>query len=132
MNYLYLIALTILIAGSGCGSQQTAAEDGGLGERLTEKNRMNISLLDQIRQLPGVSLRKGVPVFTKVTSDIYGGASFEPLYVLDGYTVGNSFRDVDQLVSNIHVEKIETLTGHEASFYGARGSNGVIVITTKK
>lgn len=56
--------------------------------------------------------------------------SSEPLYVLNGYAVGNSFRGIDQLVDNVNVKKVEALTGSDASVYGARGANGVIVITT--
>jgi TonB-dependent SusC/RagA subfamily outer membrane receptor len=88
--------------------------------------------LNRIRRLPGITLRSGVPVFTKSSAEINAGGSFEPLYVLNGYPVGNSFRDVDQLVDNVNVEKIEVMSAAESSFYGSRGSNGVILITTQQ
>ena len=91
---------------------------------------MSISLLNQINRLPGVTIQNGVPVFTKKASSIYQGASSEPLYVLDGYVVGNSFRSLNQLVKNVNVESIEVLSDSDASIYGSRGGKGVIVLTT--
>jgi len=112
-------------------TKDTNVKNDSLEETLREKNRNNLSLLTQIRQLPGIILRRGVPVFTKNQSSITSnGTAYEPLYVLNDYIVGNSFASVNQLVTNVNVKKIETLTGHEASFYGTRGANGVIKITT--
>ena len=118
---------------AACGSAvSTAGNEGSVRESLESKNRMNVSLLNQIRQMPGITLRNGVPVFTKSTSDVSFGVPIEPLYVLNGYPVGNSFADVDQLVENVNVEKIEALTDSDASFYGSRGAKGVIKITTRQ
>ena len=75
-------------------------------------------------------MRAGVPVFTKMQTDLSGSRPIEPLYILDGYIVGNSFRAVNGLVSSVDVEKIEIFTGPEISFYGSRGGGGVIKITT--
>lgn len=70
------------------------------------------------------------------------GASNEPLYVIDGVpinnvnTTGSTARtSLSQLASlnNNDVESITVLKDASAtSAYGARGSNGVIVITTRK
>lgn len=57
--------------------------------------------------------------------------SQEPLYVLNGYIVGTSFKSIDQIVDNVNVAEIEALYGADASEYGSRGANGVIRITTK-
>lgn len=70
------------------------------------------------------------------------GQSNQPLYVIDGvpldnsrptqnnyYDFGNNANDVD----NNNIESISILKGSEAAaLYGTRGSNGVILITTKK
>ena len=124
-------ALGLLFLLAACGTpKSTATDDPSLKETLDKQNRVGISLLNQIRRLPGVTIRNGVPVFVKSTTDISSGVPIEPLYVLDGYVIGNSFRDVDQLVDNVNVEKIEALTDTDASFYGSRAANGVIKITT--
>ncbi|WP_461444493.1 hypothetical protein [Maribacter sp.] len=51
--------------------------------------------------------------------------------MVDGNLIGNSFASVDQVVNAVDVKKIKPIKGPDASFYGSRGSNGVIVITTK-
>jgi TonB-linked SusC/RagA family outer membrane protein len=57
------------------------------------------------------------------------GAGSEPLFVVDGFPIGNS------LGQNLNPSDIETITvlkdAASTSIYGARGSNGVVLITTK-
>lgn len=57
------------------------------------------------------------------------GASSSPLYVVDGFPVGTS------LGVNLNPNDIETLTvlkdAASTAIYGARGANGVVLITTK-
>jgi TonB-dependent SusC/RagA subfamily outer membrane receptor len=52
--------------------------------------------------------------------------STEPLFVVDGVIV----REIDDIAPET-VKSIEVLKGPDASVYGVRGSNGVIVITRK-
>jgi TonB-linked SusC/RagA family outer membrane protein len=57
------------------------------------------------------------------------GAGSQPLFVVDGFPIGNS------LGQNLNPSDIETITilkdAASTSIYGARGSNGVVLITTK-
>ena len=56
-------------------------------------------------------------------------ASSDPLYVVDGIPVENSLSSIN----TADIETITTLKDAAAnSLYGARGSNGVVLITTKK
>ncbi len=129
---LLFITLSVLVFVS-CGSSKdatTTSKEEPLAQTLTKKNRQNISLRDQIRQLPGIVIRNGVPVFNKNTGGFQQNNIYEPLYVLDNYVVGNSFREVTQLVRNLDVDKIEVLKGTDAAYYGSRASAGVIKITT--
>ncbi len=133
MKFNLLSFLIFFLALVGCGASKPSPErQGTLRESLRDKNRVSFSLLDQIRQIPGITLRHGVPVFVKSTNRIQDDSGFEPLYVLDGYIVGNSFRDADQLVIAASVAEIKTINGPEASFYGSRGANSIIMITTAK
>lgn len=97
-------------------------------ETLEEKNRSSISLLNRIRKLPGITLRGGVPMFLKNNNSVQ--SNNEPLYILDDYTVGTSFKSVNGLVKNANVKKVEALSASDASFYGSRAASGVIKITT--
>lgn len=125
--FVFLFLLT------GCGSSQSVATNDvppTETETLEQKNRVALSLLTRIRQLPGVIVRGGVPVFTRTQTDIAGGFPIEPLYVLNGYIVGNSFRDINILVQSYDVKNIEAITGPSTAEYGSRGGGGVIKITT--
>ena len=74
-----------------------------------------------------------IPNGGNFTIQIRGTGSFgsgnEPLVVIDGAT--RTVRDL----SSVHpreVMRIEVMKDAAASFYGARGANGVIVITTRR
>jgi TonB-linked SusC/RagA family outer membrane protein len=56
-------------------------------------------------------------------------ASSNPLYVVDGIPVESSLSSINQ----VDIESVTTLKDAAAnSLYGARGANGVVLITTKK
>jgi len=123
-----------------CGpAKNTSSADGAsLDQSLQTKNRVTTTLLNRIRQMPGVIVRNGVPIINKASNSIYNeptqigasGGSSEPLYVLNDYIIGNSFRDINQLIDNNNVKEIIVLTGSDASLYGSRGAKGVIKIIT--
>jgi TonB-dependent starch-binding outer membrane protein SusC len=58
------------------------------------------------------------------------GAGSDPLYVIDGFTVGTS---VGQNLNPNDIESVSVLKdAASTAIYGARGSNGVVLITTKQ
>jgi TonB-dependent starch-binding outer membrane protein SusC len=87
----------------------------------------------------------GVSVQVRGNNSISAGS--EPLYVIDGYPISNDYYLVDagvtdrtgvQLnplssISPSDIESIDVLKDASATaIYGARGSNGVVIITTKR
>lgn len=119
-----------LILAFSCGSNKNTSEGpSNLQADLDKKNRAAIPLLVQIRQKPGIVIKNGVPALQKA-DNTFSSAAQEPLYVLNDQILGNSFASVDNLVENFMVKKIEVISGSDASFYGSRGANGVIKITT--
>ena len=134
MNYriplLLSCCLLVLVA---CGGAK-APNDGTAttAEQVEARNQAVLPLLNQIRRLPGMALENGVPVFIKGNNSIQSGVRSEPLYVVDGIAVGNSFRQIQDIVQPVDVASIKALSGADASFYGSRGASGVILITTKK
>ena len=97
-----------------------------------EKTTNYLSLADLLRRQAGVSVQ-GQGGSTRV--QIRGGAGAtgtDPLYVLDRVPVGNSYSQVAGMVDVNDIARINVLKGAEASEYGTRGMNGVIVITTKR
>lgn len=122
----FLIALMVCSCNS---SKSTTVQKSELNKELNEKNKGNVSLLDRIRRKPGIVIRNGVPAINKA-SNSFSASNTEPLYVLNSYVVGSSFRSVNQLVDSFNVKDIKIVAGAEASEYGSRGANGVIIITT--
>lgn len=127
---LLILSFLFIVVSCGTSKSTTSSDKVPANESVQEKNSVTISLINRIRQLRGVIVSNGVPVFNKTSNSVNPGISEEPLYILNGYPVGNSFWDINQLVDNVNVKKIETLTGSDASIYGSRGANGVILITT--
>ncbi|MBQ8520784.1 MAG: TonB-dependent receptor [Bacteroides sp.] len=83
-------------------------------------------------KLPGVNVisQDGRPGAT-ISVRVRGGGSItqsnEPLYVVDGFPVGN----IDNIPAS-EIESIDVLKdASSTAIYGARGANGVILITTK-
>jgi hypothetical protein len=131
MKRLLMLVLAVLFFTS-CGSSKQADSgvEPNLETTLDDKNAAVLPLVNRIQKLPGVTLRGGVPVFIKNSSSTSGRPPY-PLYVVDGLIVGNSFREIENIVQAVDVAELRALTGSDASIYGARGANGVIEIKTK-
>lgn len=85
------------------------------------------SVIDYIQgRFPGVQVSNGQILIRGVNSI---NAGIDPLVVVDGLpTDVSTLNDI-----NIHdVDKIDVLKGNDATIYGSRGANGVIVIHTKQ
>ncbi|WP_445383377.1 hypothetical protein [Robiginitalea sp. IMCC43444] len=129
----YLLCLALVFSVS-CGSSTKSASAGdgeNIQKRLDRENSAVIPLITRIRRIPGIAVENGVPVFVKNNNSFQAGVTQEPLYVVDGLIIGNSYSRVRDVVQPVDVDKIVALSGADASFYGSRGSNGVIVITTR-
>lgn len=63
------------------------------------------------------------------------GAITSPLYVVDGYALSSSSSQISNPMNDIAPQDIQSLTilkdASATAIYGSRGSNGVIIITTK-
>ena len=121
----------LLLAACG-GSKNSGTGDPITAQEIEARNKAVIPLITQIRKLPGITVQGGVPVFIKGNNSIQARRREEPLYVVDGIPIGNSFRQVEDIVQPVDVASIRALSGAEASFYGSRGASGVILITTRR
>lgn len=91
--------------------------------------------IDAVRFLTIYDLIRDRLAGVRVSSDnkitVRGVNSFissqDPLFVVDGNVVSN----IDYILP-VDVDKISLLKGSEASIYGSRAANGVILIKTKK
>jgi TonB-linked SusC/RagA family outer membrane protein len=102
-------------------------------EDIGEVPRSNVTRMLQ-GQAPGVIIKQksgtpGQQFDVKVRGISSLGAGSDPLYVIDGFPVGIS------VGQNLNPNDIETISilkdAASTAIYGARGSNGVVLITTK-
>lgn len=94
----------------------------------------NLQLSEYLKRIPGIQVSGAVsdPQISIRGINTFGAGN-EPLYVLDGVVIGSSYNQVTSLVEVTDIEKVRVLkSGGETASYGARGTNGVILIKTKK
>ncbi|MEN3323236.1 TonB-dependent receptor [Mariniflexile soesokkakense] len=123
----------------GYGSQKKTSITGAVASfSASGVDERPLVRLDQalVGQLSGVRVKQtsGVPgagfqIQIRGTGSI--NASNEPLYVVDGFPL-----DTDGQPSNLNPNDIETIQvlkdASSTAIYGSRGSNGVVLITTKQ
>ncbi len=118
------------------------------GDELSKSNAPNI-LAGLSGKMAGVNIIQGngveggtTRIVIRGNSQIFGNN--QPLIIVDGVPLDNapgmtnveSGRDWGSAINNINsadIERVDVLKGaNAAALYGARGGNGVILITTKK
>jgi len=141
----------------GYGTQRRRDVTGAVSSVNTETLRSTpVSSLDQVLQgaAAGVQVSAasntpggGISIRVRGTSSITGNS--EPLYVVDGFPIendpeaaspGNGGRSTASVPSNplaalnpSDIESVEVLKDASATaIYGARGANGVVIITTRR
>lgn len=123
----------------GYGTQQKKFVTGAIsvmkGEELAQSPAINISntLMGRVTGLVS-SMTSGAPDRDRATLRIRGMG--DPLVVIDGVArdvSANSIvgMELDKLDPNA-IESISVLKDASAAIYGARGANGVILVTTKR
>lgn len=136
----------------GYGTQKRKDLTGSIGSVSSEDlKKVFITTPDQAMQgrVAGVQVRTtshepggGISVQIRGTSSL--SASSQPLYVIDGFPISNDYESVaaekgattpNQLnsIDPSNIESIEILKDASATaIYGSRGTNGVVLITTKR
>lgn len=118
------------------------------GEDLTQARSVNIanSLVGKVAGLNITQTANGLGGSTRITirGDGSIGQNNQPLIVVDGTPLNNdnlgsagmwAGMDKGDGISSLNADEIETITvlkgGTAGALYGSRGSNGVILVTTK-
>ena len=121
----------------GYGSQRKSDLTGGITAVGSDKLQMvsTNNLLDKLSgQVSGLNIttgnaRPGESPAIRLRGENSLSADNSPLVVLDGIPYNGSINDIDpNVIENISVLK----DASAAAIYGSRGSNGVILIQTKK
>jgi TonB-dependent SusC/RagA subfamily outer membrane receptor len=120
------------------GYQIRGAKHANQSNIMVEENKdrpSNLSLEMMLQQLPGVRLTGGRGAYSQFTVDGTSGSFMSdtsPLFVVNGMAIGTDFSTVHGMVNPNDVSSLTVLKGSDASIYGSRGANGVILIRTKK
>lgn len=118
------------------GYTQTLAKNSTQSKNGLQPNKdkpSNLSLADMLRRLPGVRVMgSGNNVRVQIDGVSSFSSSTEPLYVLNGVSIGTNYAQVASTINPNEISSINVLKGPDATIYGTRGTNGVIVIRTKK
>ena len=124
-NHILLSLFLGLIIAS-CSSTTTLTKGDNHNDKDNNPNMENISLIDQLKRYPGLSIR-GTQVFMRGISSINNPN--EVLFIVNGTQVGN-FSGVST-ISPQEVKRIEVIKNPaDLAIYGLRGSGGVVLITT--
>lgn len=96
--------------------------------------KTSLSLADYLRRIPGVYVqRRGANVSVRLAGVQTVSGTNEPLYVVDGTPLANNYSMAISFVDVSDIKRIQVLKRNEGSAqYGMRGSNGVILIFTKR
>ena len=100
--------------------------------KISYKQKSNVSLLNRIRSNPGVYI-SGNDEFAKVYIKGVTSINFqkEVLFILDGLQVGN-YSKIVNIVNPSDIKSITVLkNASDIAIYGFVGSGGVIIIKTK-
>lgn len=93
----------------------------------------NLSLASYLRRVPGVQVdQRGSDVSVMIRGMSSIGSNNQPLFVVNGAAIGNSYQDAVSSVDVNDIKTINVIQGTEGQqSYGMRGANGVIQIITK-
>jgi|TARA_B100000902_G_C27240247_1_gene879605 TonB-dependent SusC/RagA subfamily outer membrane receptor len=124
MKNYFLLSLLLSLVIASCSSTTTITREDN--NKDNNQNMENVSLIDQLKRYPGLSIR-GTQVFMRGISSINNPN--EVLFIVNGTQVGN-FSGVST-ISPQEVKRIEVIKNPaDLAIYGLRGSGGVVLITT--
>lgn len=96
-----------------------------------EVNSLN-PLESYLLRTPGVTLvGKGGGIKAQVRGVNSFNSETEPLFIVNGTDVGTSYASASALVASMEILSVRVLKGPDASLYGVRGGNGVVIVKAR-
>jgi TonB-dependent SusC/RagA subfamily outer membrane receptor len=132
-SILTLIAISLLFAGCSSVGSSVSSNSGRPDDSISDDMNYYRSLADFLENVPGVNIQgQGNNAYITIRGISSFNTTNEPLYVIDGHAVGNSYIEANRIVSPNDIDYVRVLKGPDASIYGVRGANGVIEIVTRR
>jgi len=134
MRHVALVVAALLLVGCGPGNGVRERGDPNVIEG-DDIERRSLQRIEQMLrgQVAGVLVeqRGGSLVIRIRGSESFGYSNADPLFVVDGYPIPLGADGALDGLNPRDVESIRVLkNASETAIYGARGANGVVVITT--
>ena len=115
-----------------CVSTACQSPRAGLSNYDTSPFQRYRNLADALRIYGGITV-SGTGLNQKVTLSRNGAAQVEPLFIVNGFSLGNNYQAVNRSINMAEVQQIKVLRNlNELAQYGAQSHGGVILITTAK
>jgi TonB-dependent SusC/RagA subfamily outer membrane receptor len=129
------LLLSLIILVFACAPSQQMSGPVGASNQIAPTTS-NLSLADYLKRIPGVQVTQAGntgEAMVLVRGNNTMGGQREPLFVINGVNVGYGYNNAAPLVDVNDISSVQVLkAGNETAAYGLQGSNGVIVIKTKK
>ena len=121
----------------GCTATRTS--DAGAFERdhtvtaLSEKESVpEFTLENYLMRMPGVVvIGSGSNATVSVRGVNTATPNTGPLFIVNGADVGNNYYRASELLRGVKIKAARVLKDADATIYGMRGGNGVIIIVTE-
>ncbi|MEZ5041245.1 MAG: TonB-dependent receptor plug domain-containing protein [Saprospiraceae bacterium] len=125
--FLYLMVLMAGLAVASCGTTGKTSQLGDVNDKASQ------SLADVLRKNSTLQITGSGD---NIKISVRGAGSFslntEPLYVVDGVPMGNSYARANNAVNPAQIVSIRVLKSQsETTIYGEDGNHGVILIKTQ-
>ncbi len=122
--FLFLIA--------GCATSGSSSTKNTNYENKVSSDEQ-LSLEDYLRRLSGVRVvGSGADASVTIRSNMsISNTNEQPLFIVDGQEVGQSFAQARQMVTKGKIKSVKAIPPSRSSMYGMQGGAGVIVIETE-
>ena len=138
--FLFLLVVSISCVGNRLAStvnndNASRAVNLKTGSQSTiETDQEHLPLYTYLRRVPGLQVSgSGNNVTIRIRGLNTLSPNHEPLFIVDNIPIGRSYQQAAEVVNVADIKYISVLKDvGSTSFYGIRGSAGVILIKTKK
>jgi outer membrane cobalamin receptor len=127
-----LLSFIVVSVFAACSSSNPTVQNFDPHSEIKDINT-SLSILDHLKRVGGLNIMErggNVEIFMRGINTLSGDNNV--LFVVNGSPVGNRYSELTHVLDVYDVRNIRVLRGPLGyQFYGMRGSNGVVEVTTR-